>query len=610
MRRAAVLLLAAFCLLALTGSAGATITLPSGFIDTTVADGLSSSTSMVWDPASARLFVTQQNGDLRVVKGGKLLRTPAISLNVDDNGERGLLGVELDPSFSTNHYIYLYYTVSGSQAHNRLSRFTMTGDVINSNPTTEHVLVDFDNLSPTATNHNGGAIHFGSDGKLYVAHGDNANSSNSQSMNTLLGKVLRLNSDGTIPSDNPFYGSATGKYRMIWALGFRNPFTFAVQPTTGTMFVNDVGESTYEEINVGAAGANYGWPVEEGPADPPDATYTDPLYYYAHNGSPSPNGCAITGGTFYNPPVAYFPAQYVGHYFFSDWCSSWIRQLDGAADSDFATGGNSPVDLDTGPDGSLYYLEQGGRVGRISYESTPTVDDATPSSASVGDRVEIDGTYLADATAVTFNGTPATFAVVWDTRLIATVPAGATTGKIEVTTGDGTALSANDFTVTPVPPAITSFSPTKGVPGKTVTITGALLTGVTLTTFNGVAAQSFTVKTDKKITAVVPVGSSTGPIEVTTPDGVADSVGDFVVPPPPSVTNFTPTSGPTGTKITITGTAFKGTKTLTINGMKVSRSIKSDMTIVATVKKGTTSGQITVTGPAGSDTSAGTFTVT
>ena len=143
-----------------------------------------------------------------------------------------------------------------------------------------------------------------------------------------------------------------------------------------------------------------------------------------------------------------------------------------------------------------------------------------------------------------------------------------------------------------------------------MTITGALLTGVTLTTFNGVAAQSFTVKTDKKITAVVPVGSSTGPIEVTTPDGVADSVGDFVVPPPPSVTNFTPTSGPAGTKITITGTAFKGTKTLTINGMKVSRSIKSDMTIVATVKKGTTSGQITVTGPAGSDTSAGTFTVT
>src|SRR5215213_5908560 len=111
----------------------------------------------------------------------------------------------------------------------------------------------------------GGAINYGKDGKLYIATGDNETPTNSQQLTNLFGKMLRINKDGTIPTDNPFYATASGKNRAIWALGLRNPFKFAIQPTTGTTFINDVGEDAWEEINRGAAGANYGWPRYEGP---------------------------------------------------------------------------------------------------------------------------------------------------------------------------------------------------------------------------------------------------------------------------------------------------------------------------------------------------------
>jgi glucose/arabinose dehydrogenase len=609
-RRATVLVLAGLSVLGLAGGAGATAT-PSGFLDTTVADGLSAPTSMVWDADGARLFVTEQGGDLRVVENGRLLSTPFVHLHVDSSGERGLLGVELDPDFASNHHLYLYYTVPGSPAHNRVSRFTAQGNVAAKG--SEQVLLDLDGLS-SATNHNGGALHFGTDGKLYVGVGDNANGANSQSLGNLLGKVLRMNADGTIPTDNPFFGTASGQNQLIWAYGLRNPFTFAVRPGTGRILIDDVGQSTVEEIDDGAAGANYGWPDAEGPADPPNAAFTDPIFSYGH-GSSSTTGCAITGGTFYDPPVVSFPAEYAGRYFFSDLCSGWIRQLDpgnGDAVTDFATEVNAPVDLDTGPDGSLYYLEDGSRVGRISYESTPALAGFEPASGAVGTQVTLDGSYLAGATSVTFGGIPASFSVVWDTRLVATVPTGSTTGPIEVTTGSGTAAGPGDFTVTVPAPAISGFSPRKGPPGTAVTIKGSNFTGATDVTFGGTPAQSFTVKSDRKLIAVVAAGTpvGAGAVAATGPGGTAVASGSFVVPPPPVVTGLTPTSGPIGTRITITGTAFKGTKTVTIGGTKASRKVQSDTTIVATVRTGTTSGPIVVTGPNGSGAGADSFTVT
>src|SRR4051812_14823795 len=207
---------------------------PPGFAAELVVSGLSNPTAMEFAP-DGRVFVCQQGGALRVVKNGSLLATPFLSLTVDSAGERGLLGVAFDPNFVANRFIYVYYTVpapTGGSAHNRVSRFTASAvnpDVVTAG--SEVPILDLGNLSG-ATNHNGGAIHFGPDGKLYVAVGENANRANAQTLANRLGKMLRINPDGTIPTDNPFFTTASGANRAIWALGLRNPFTFAFEPGT------------------------------------------------------------------------------------------------------------------------------------------------------------------------------------------------------------------------------------------------------------------------------------------------------------------------------------------------------------------------------------------
>ncbi len=345
------------------------VTLPPGFADFPVATGLASPTAMAIAP-DGRIFVCEQEGRLRVIKNGALLPTPFVSISVDPEGERGLLGVAFDPDFATNQFVYVYYTTSTSPVHNRVSRFTAGGDV--AAPGSEVLILHLGNLVSGAVAHNGGALHFGRDGKLYVAVGDNQGPENSQSFSSLHGKLLRINSDGTIPSDNPFYNSASGNNRAIWALGLRNPFTFAIQPGTGRVFINDVGFGSYEEINDGIAGANYGWPICEGACSPPNPAFRDPIYAYPNT---APN-CAITGGAFYNPVTARFPSTYVGKYFFADYCGGWIKLLDPATNtvSDFATISTSAVmvDLDVSTDGDLYYLKRGGggEVRRIAYTAT------------------------------------------------------------------------------------------------------------------------------------------------------------------------------------------------------------------------------------------------
>ena len=339
-------------------------TLPSGFTETQIAAGLTNPTAMAFAP-DGRLFVCLQGGQVRVIKDGMLLATPFLSVPVDSNGERGLLGIAFDPNFTTNQFVYVHYTAKTPTVHNRVSRFTASGDVAGA--ASELVILDLNNLSG-ATNHNGGAIHFGADHKLYIAVGDNANSANSQSLDNLLGKILRINADGSIPSDNPFYLQTTNENRAIWALGLRNPFTFAFQSMTGRMFINDVGQNTYEEINEGVAGSNYGWPASEGPTSNPE--HTGPIYYYSHGSGPFV-GCAITGGVFYNPDVAQFPPEYAGKYFFADFCGGWINQFDpqSGAVTSFAAGIPSPVDLQIDVNGSLYYLARGsgGVVYRIQH---------------------------------------------------------------------------------------------------------------------------------------------------------------------------------------------------------------------------------------------------
>jgi glucose/arabinose dehydrogenase len=371
-------------LLVLVGLAAASAraaTLPAGFREMLIANGLANPTAMQFAP-DGRLFVCEQAGRLRVVKNGALLPTPFVTLTVSSAGERGLLGVAFDPNFATNQFVYVYYTATTPAVHNRISRVTANGDVAAAG--SEQVIFELDNLS-AATNHNGGALAFGPDGKLYAAVGENANGANAQSFNTVLGKMLRLNANGTIPSDNPFVATTTGKNQAIWALGLRNPFTFAFNPAGAEMYINDVGQNTWEEIDDGVAGANYGWPETEGATT--DPRFKTPIYSYNHAGG----ACAITGGAFYAPLTNQFPADYVRDYFFADFCGGWIRKLDPAAGNtvvDFAAGIPSPVDLKVSDDGALYYLARGagattGVVYRVEYSAAAPTITTQPGSQTV-----------------------------------------------------------------------------------------------------------------------------------------------------------------------------------------------------------------------------------
>jgi len=332
-------------------------TYPADFGQVVVANGITDPTTMAFAP-DGRIFVAQQAGKLRVIKNNALLPTPFISLTVSSSGERGLLGIAIDPDFLTNNYIYLYYTVPGSPPHNRISRFTADGDVALVG--SESIVLELDPLSG-ATIHNGGAMHFGKDGKLYVAIGENGTSSNAQNLDTYHGKLLRINKDGSVPAGNPFTTGSEQRKR-VWAYGLRNPYTFSIHPTTGRILVNDVGQGTWEEINDATTGGkNFGWPTTEGIFNSNTyPTFTNPIYAYPH-GSGDGKGCAIVGGTFFSPTTSNYPSSYLGRYFFQEFCNVWINTLDlsggSAVRAPFATGiSGGALAITVGPDGNLYYL--------------------------------------------------------------------------------------------------------------------------------------------------------------------------------------------------------------------------------------------------------------
>ncbi|HEY1859655.1 MAG TPA: PQQ-dependent sugar dehydrogenase, partial [Gemmataceae bacterium] len=289
------------------GSTG-TLTLPSGFETEVVATGLTGATALEV-AADGRIFACEQTGSLRVVKDGKLLPKPFVKLPVDATWERGLIGVTVAPDFPKTPHVFVCYVAAKPYPHHVISRFTASGDV--AEPDSEKILLEGDDQAKLGgdvpAGHQGGAIHFGKDGKLYIAIGDQTAGKPAQDLQSLLGKLLRINPDGSIPDDNPFAPKNAGKYRAIWALGLRNPFTFAVQADTGRIYINDVGGQA-EEINEGVAGANYGWPiVDHGPTT--DPRFRGPIHHY-------PTACVI-GGTF-APKDLSWPKEYRGQYFFGD----------------------------------------------------------------------------------------------------------------------------------------------------------------------------------------------------------------------------------------------------------------------------------------------------
>lgn len=439
-------------------------TLPTGFAETQIAGSLNP-TTMAFAP-DGRLFLCEKQGRIRVVKNGAMLGTPLVDFSgaVDSWNERGLGSVCVDPSFASNGWVYVYYTAKSPASHNRVSRFTVSGDTASAG--SELVLLDITNLSSIGW-HNGGGLRFGKDGKLYISTGENANGANAQNTGNLLGKVLRLNKDGSIPSDNPNYNTYSGSNRAIVAMGLRNPFSIAVQPGTGLLYVNEVGAS-YEEINTYNTGAapvavNYGWPGIDGRRTNQTAPsgYRDPTYPYDHG---SGEGTALCGGDFYNPasPGAdAFPSTYSGRFFFSDY-RGWIKYIDPAnpdTRQNFATNIARPIDVEVAPDGSLWYIARAGQGGGSDADNGSTTNGSLwrvrwiggggPSKLafSVQPVNTGSGAIIAPAVKVTIqdtNGNPVTSAINTITMAIANNPASGTlSGTLTVAAVGGVATFSN-----------------------------------------------------------------------------------------------------------------------------------------------------------------------
>ena len=360
--------------------------LPAGFQESRYTD-LDQPIAMAYAP-DGRLFICQRFGQIRIVKNGALLPANFAQVNVSQNGERGLTGIALDPAFATNGHVYIYYTTTTNSLNppatpkNRISRFTANGDVAGNET------IIYDNIPSDSGFHNGGGIQFGLDGKLYVAVGDVGTRANGQSLATIAGKVLRLNSDGTIPTDNPFFGQA-GVRHEIYQYGLRNPFRIRFRPGTNTLYIADVGEGAWEEINVGPPGANFGWGTYEGPTT--DTSVVSPLYAYSHASSPNAGGASITGGTFIENHT--WPAAYQSNYFYGDYIDQFVARLVVTEQNTLVQAANfgpatRPVDFIQGLDGDLYYADLNSDVVRriwysgVSAGYTITTDRTTANGGS------------------------------------------------------------------------------------------------------------------------------------------------------------------------------------------------------------------------------------
>ncbi len=360
------LLLSLLFLLALPGWSHK-VELPTGFvIEKTFISGLEQPTDLKIAP-DGRIFIAEKEGTIKIVENGVLLDQPFYKVNTQAPNERGLFGIAFDPDFEANGYIYLHYT-HPIESYNLVTRVTSSGN--GAIPGSEVELIRLDQTFSAF--HNGGALVFDPTGKLLVATGDGTSLGQPQELTSTLGKILRFNPDGTIPTDNPFYNQTTGIHRAIAAYGFRNPYTMAISRNSGKIFINDVGNIDYEEINEFVLGKNYGWGEVEGPlngASPPDGNYLDPVYAYDHS-----NGCAVVGASFYEPAVNLFPAEYVGKFFFLDLCDERLYYMDpeNYEVTEFASElGATYNNLEVGPDGNLYLISiLDGNLSKISFVGT------------------------------------------------------------------------------------------------------------------------------------------------------------------------------------------------------------------------------------------------
>ncbi len=349
-----------------------------------VASGLSSPLYLTSPPGDTeRLFIVEQGGAVRIVRNGTLLTAPFLDIaaNISSGGERGLLGLAFDPEYSTNGRFYVHYTdVAGNT---RVSTFLRSSaDPNQADPASEQLVLAAEQPFP---NHNGGQLSFGPDGYLYLGLGDGGSGGDpegrGQDLTDLLGSILRLDvrttTPYTIPADNPFAGR-TGARPEVWSYGLRNPWRFSFDRANGDLYVGDVGQSAWEEIDVSPAsdgagkGLNFGWNIMEGKhcfgaSSCDQAGLALPVLEYDHG-----QGCSITGGYVYRGAAI---PDLQGHYFYGDYCRGWVRSIridGGTIVQNFQWPalalGNNLTSFGEDAAGELYVMSAGGEVFRIVHK--------------------------------------------------------------------------------------------------------------------------------------------------------------------------------------------------------------------------------------------------
>jgi glucose/arabinose dehydrogenase len=341
-------------------AAPSSIEVPDDCIAETICKGLDAAVSL--DVArDGRVFVAEQLGAVRVIQDGKLLEEPFVQLDVNSVWERGVIGVALHPKFPEQPYVYVHYVRAAPVVQHVVSRFTADAPSFNTcKRESERILVEGEDqakLKPRILGaHQGGPMRFGPDGKLYVTIGEHTLRDPAQATDTLYGKLLRFNDDGSIPADNPFASSEHALQRGIFAWGLRNPFGLAVEttgPGNGRLFVTDVGQELFEEINVLERGGNYGWPAAEGMVGHREG-FVKPLHTYNRA-----LGVCIAGAAFVPKESSGLPERFRGKLIFADYMGGWLRALDPAnpgTSEEFAKKILNPIDLAMAPDGSLLVL--------------------------------------------------------------------------------------------------------------------------------------------------------------------------------------------------------------------------------------------------------------
>ncbi|MGH8446948.1 MAG: PQQ-dependent sugar dehydrogenase [Solimonas sp.] len=324
-----------------------------------------------------RLFVVEQAG--RIYSVDRTTANPGkpqflnIRTRVATSDEQGLLGLAFDPAYASNGYFYVYYSAAagtGGQARSTVvARYTVSSDPNVADPTSELKLLTIPQPAQNA-NHNGGWIGFGPDGKLYVAVGDGGGAgdpdNNAQNLSLPLGKILRINTDGSIPADNPYFGQGDRRGE-IWAFGLRNPFRASFDRATGTLWAGDVGQEAWEEIDTISKGANYGWRKYEGshvynPTDPVPPDARTPVYEYDHGDS----RCSVIGGYVYRGGAL---DKITGVYLYADYCSKQIWGLSGSGANltrtEFDPLPASPTSFGEDIDGEVYITAADGNIYKL-----------------------------------------------------------------------------------------------------------------------------------------------------------------------------------------------------------------------------------------------------